>query len=165
MLKQLANSILTLFFVISMYGFTWQGTLNPDEIVNWPKKSETITPMTFGTPVGVIIIPFIRTIHRNPNNESDIKTLKAFYLDYYLMAYSYYENGKPHSFVFDRDKDEFVELDLTPERRKKCVGCHNSSKDKNEKPSPKDREQEMFDRNEGEITNTEYQLGASKWRG
>lgn len=162
MLKWLANSMLTLLFVISLYGFTWQGILNPNEIVNWPKKSEDITQIKFVTPAGIILIPFLRTIHRNPNNESNIKTLKAFYLDYYLVAYNYYENSEPHSFMYDKNKDEFVELDLTPERRKTCVECHNSSKDKNEKP---DKEQEMLDRNEGEIRHVDIQRGDSQRRG
>ena len=160
MLKRLANSMLALFFVISLYGFTWQGILNPNEVVNWPKKSEDITNIRFLTPAGVILIPFIRTTHRNPNNESNIKTLKAFYLDYYLIAYNYYENGEPHSFMFDKEKDAFVELVLTPEKSRKCVECHNSSPEEKDKNS-KDREQEMIDRNSGEISNAEYQYGAS----
>ena len=97
-------------------GFTWEGELDPDEFDNW--KIVKISP----TPRG-----FIWVFIRNPDQESPIKIVAQIATpDFTLIGYRYLKDGEPYVYGFDPEQDKYVRIELSEEKRRRCMECHES---------------------------------------
>ena len=93
--------------------FTWEGELNPNHFDDWP-----IIRITPASPFEVV------QISQNPDETSTIKLVAMYMLfDGSLIAYRYFKDGQPYSYVFDGES-KYVEYKFTDEERKGCMECH-----------------------------------------
>ncbi len=163
MFKRLKQLLIISILMVFTLGFTWQGKFDPNLIVGWNKKSEKISYVAYRIKKGILLIPVIRTVHIVPNDRTGVKTIKAFYIDYSLVSYEYYEDKKPHVFIFNIEKEEFIERTLTSEEATACINCHKSYREKGTETPPPAKPKPP--ENTGEILNADYQCGASHKRG
>ena len=128
MFKILKQLLFIPILVIFVLGLTWQGKFNPNHIVKWPKKSTRQSYAQYPSKNGIVLIPLSKTIHIVPNGQK-VKTIKALYLDHKLVAYAYYEDGKPYMFVYNSKRKEYANRILSKKDIMACARCHKSYKE------------------------------------
>lgn len=62
----------------------------------------------------------------NPDAAGKVKAvaMRVRPKDMALVDYRYFEEGVPRLFKYDREKEKFREVKLTPEQKKQCFACH-----------------------------------------
>jgi hypothetical protein len=116
--------ILLLSLSVFILGFTWQGEINPNDFVKWEVTGVTNIPVEKELDGFIYIIPLLMVIHNNPEKNSDIKNIKAFYVERTLISYHYFKNEEPFEFVFNIDKNLYEKTNLTQGNKNECINCH-----------------------------------------
>ena len=94
--------------------FTYEGELDPDEFDSW--KVVKLQPTSQG---------FVWMFAKNPDQASAIDIVAmAVGLNSTLFGYRYFKYGEPYSYVFDSEQNKYVRMELSEERRRRCMECH-----------------------------------------
>lgn len=98
-------------------GFTWEGELDPNEFVEWPRDAGSyrmINPV-----IGKVTV-------ENPDKNSPIQRIQILiYLPAEkLIAYRYFKEGKIYIYELDCNKNKYVRRHLTTEEKQGCMKCH-----------------------------------------
>ena len=109
------SACILVFSFRAAHPFTFEGELDPNVFMQWPRISQgMITPV-----IGKVVV-------QNPNPSSPIKKVQLilFVPAEIVIAYQYFKNGEIYRYEFDNKADRYIRKKYTEEETKGCVECH-----------------------------------------
>jgi len=109
------SALILIFSFRAAQSFTFEGDLDPNVFIQWPRISQGMaTPV-----IGIVVV-------QNPDSSSPIKKVEMsiYALLDQLIAYRYFKDGESYRYELDVKADRYIRKKYTEEEKKGCMECH-----------------------------------------